>query len=95
MPTPLKKVLITVPEDLLNDVDDMLSHEEHLNRSELVRNLLAEYVKSSRAKEIENQLIEGYRSMGGLNVELSEFGFDAKANLEAYENYLSNSKYAT
>ena len=95
MPMPLKKVLITIPESLLKAVDSILSHDDNLNRSELIRNLLTDYVKSSKVKAIEAQLVEGYQSMGALNLELAEYNFDEMANLEEYERYLSNPKYAT
>jgi len=94
MAATLKKVLITIPEDLLSDVDAMLRQESNYNRSELIRSLLADYVKASKVKAIERQLVEGYKIMAGLNAELAEYSFDADASLAAYENYLVNSQYA-
>ncbi|MCL5264834.1 MAG: ribbon-helix-helix protein, CopG family [Chloroflexi bacterium] len=45
----MRKVMITVPEDFLAEVDEV-AEREHRNRSELIREAVRQYIAGSREK---------------------------------------------
>lgn len=81
----LKKIMISLPEDLLAKADLVLV-EEQKNRSELVREAITLYLSEQKKKKIREQLERGYQEMGMLNQALSEEGLEGDlADLIQYE----------
>ena len=74
----LKKVLITVPEDLLNEADEFV-REEKTNRSEFVREALRLYIKEKRRSLLRSQMEKGYQEMAEINLAVSEMYFEAES----------------
>lgn len=84
----LKKIIISLPEILLTQVDN-LAGEQSKNRSELIREALNFYLEEQNKKKIRQELIQGYREMGEINLVLSEEGIGADlADIEQYETKL-------
>lgn len=73
----LKKVLITVPENLLKEADDLVKSEK-MNRSEFVREAMKLYIKEKKRSLIRSQMEEGYREMAEINLAVSEMYFEAE-----------------
>ena len=67
-----KKVLISVPSALLNQLDD-IAKKNGSSRNETVRNAIRDYVAAGRKKEIAKRLTEGYKEMAEINSQLAEF----------------------
>ena len=85
----LKKVLITVPEPLLEEVD-LVCKGEKSNRSEFVRQAMKCYLAEKRKKELKEQLARGYQEMADINLELSDVYFDLEdEQFSGYEEKLS------
>ena len=71
-----KKVLISVPSALLQELDDV-AKKSGSSRNETVRNAIKDYVASKRKKEIAKRLEEGYVKMADINSEWTEFCLEA------------------
>lgn len=80
----LKKVLITVPDSLLEAVDSA-AKVENVNRSEFVREAMKMYLSERRKHTRKEQLKKGYQQMAELNLSLAEVYFDAEE--EAFSSY--------
>jgi len=70
----MQKIMITLPEELLYEVDTV-AKKERKNRSEFIREALINLLKEIKKKEFESLLIEGYQAMADENLR------DAKAYL--------------
>ncbi len=85
----LKKVLITLPDHLLREVDEIVALE-NMNRSEFVRQAMKLYIGQRHRMEIKEQLMRGYGQMADINRDWAEVGMEAEERiLEAYESLLS------
>lgn len=85
----LKKIIVSLPESLLEQAK-LIMEDEEKNRSELIREALALYLAEREKKRIRNALVEGYKEMSILNLNLSEEGLEA--NLEDLNQYERNLK---
>lgn len=85
----LKKILVTLPNSLLEDLDTLAS-QEGVNRSEMIRQAIALYLKEKKKLELREKLKKGYQEMGALNLALSEMYFDMdQEQLNRYEEKLA------
>lgn len=72
----VKKILISVPDSLLQEVDAMVSHEKS-NRSRLIQRAVMLYIKERKKAELKEQMKKGYREMADINLRLAEICFPA------------------
>lgn len=77
----LKKVLITVPDSLLEAVDSQ-AKVENINRSEFVRAAMKMYLSERKEQALKEELKKGYQEMAKINLSLAETYFNAEE--EAY-----------
>lgn len=85
----LKKVLITVPDALLSEVDS-LADSENRNRSELVREAMKMYLHVRKQQQQEEQMKKGYQEMADVNLHIARMCFDAEEEaFSAYEEKLA------
>lgn len=85
----LKKVLITVPDALLAQVDSVAS-SENINRSEFVREAMKMYLHEKKKQSLTEQMKNGYREMADINLSIAKMCFDAdELELSAYEEKLA------
>lgn len=85
----LKKVLITVPDALLAQVDSVVSHE-NINRSEFVREAMKMYLREKKKQSVAEQMKKGYQEMADINLNIAMMCFDAdEQELAAYEEKLA------
>lgn len=73
----LKKVLITVPDTLLQQVD-MLANDAKVNRSEFVREAMKMYIKEKEKVALREQMKQGYKEMAQINLSISQMCFEAE-----------------
>jgi CopG family transcriptional regulator / antitoxin EndoAI len=71
-----KKILISLPDNLLKEVDSMVSIEK-TNRSEFVREAMKLYIRERRKMEMRDSMKNGYKEMAEINVKLAEICFEA------------------
>ena len=85
----LRKVLISVPDALLSEVDS-LADIENRNRSELVREAMKMYLDVRKAQRQEEQMAKGYQEMADINLRIARMCFDAEEEaFSAYEEKLA------
>lgn len=85
----LKKILVSLPDSLLREVDEIVSIEKK-NRSEFIREAMKLYIRERHRLEIREKMKKGYEEMARINRELTEIGFGSDTEaLENYENILS------
>jgi len=85
----LKKVLITVPEPLLQEVDLVCSSEKS-NRSKFVREAMKCYLAEKRKLHLREQMAKGYQEMAEINAELADMYFDLEnEQFSKYEEKLA------
>lgn len=83
-----RKILISLPEQLLKEVDSIVSIEK-TNRSEFVRRTIQLYIRERTKIEVRDRLKKGYQEMAEINIRLSEIWFEADNDLQKkYEERL-------
>lgn len=84
-----KKILITMPDALLDEVDN-LATEQNLNRSEFIREAMRSYITQKKNAMLEKQLKNGYLQMADTNLEIAEYCLRAdNATQQSYEEKLA------
>lgn len=73
----VKKVLITLPESLLSEVD-YLASLDNKNRSQFIGEAMQHYLQERKKTEIKTRMIQGYSEMGDLNLKISEEWLEAE-----------------
>lgn len=85
----LRKILISVPDSLLKEVDNLVSNENK-TRSELIREAMKLYIDHKRKRNIRDEMKNGYQEMAEINLKLAEMCFEADAETEGqYERKLA------
>lgn len=85
----LKKILVTLPDTLLKEVDSIITVEK-TNRSEFVREAMRLYIRERRRIEMRDKMRKGYQEMAEINIKLAEFCFEIDCELQFnYEEKLA------
>lgn len=80
-----KKIMISLPDSLLKEVDTIVSMEK-INRSEFIREAMKLYIRERNKMELREQMKNGYQEMGAINLTLAELGLSLDmSSLEIYE----------
>lgn len=72
----LKRVMISLPNSLLQEVDGIVQRENG-NRSQFIREAMKLYIAERQKAEIREQMKQGYMEMGQINLELANSGLTA------------------
>ena len=85
----LKKILVSLPDSLLQEVDEIVAIEKK-NRSEFIREAMKLYIRERHRIEIREKMKKGYEEMAKINSEMTEVGLESDVRvLEEYEAILS------
>jgi CopG family transcriptional regulator/antitoxin EndoAI len=85
----LKKILISLPDTLLQEVDTIVT-VERINRSEFIRRAMKLYIREKRKIELRDQMKKGYQEMAEINLNIAEMFFNADGELQiGYEEKLA------
>jgi len=85
----LKKILVSLPDSLLKEVDTIVS-DENKNRSQLIREAMRLYIEHKRKRDIRDQMKKGYQDMADINLKLAEMCFEMDTEAEdQYEGKLA------
>ena len=88
----MKKIILSLPEELLEKVDDQLKYEE-ISRSEWIRRALILALEQAKKDRIRAQMEQGYQEMGLLNLALAEETLAAdNSDFVIYESMLLESE---
>ncbi len=83
-----KKILICLPDNLLKEVDYIVSVEK-TSRSKFVRDAMKSYINERKKIEVRNKMVKGYTEMANVNVEFAEVCYYADCDqLLKYESRL-------
>ena len=72
-----KRVMVSVPNNLLQEVDGIVSSEKR-NRSELIREAMRFYIRERKKNEIRQMMQKGYKEMGKINLDLANEAIEAE-----------------
>lgn len=87
-----KKILISLPEYLLDELDEFVNINTFKNRSQLIREAIISYIKERKRIEMIEAMKNGYVEMGKINIELAECGITLECEeLAEYEASLAES----
>ena len=86
----MKKIILSLPEELLEKVDDQLKYEE-ISRSEWISRALVLALEQAKKDRIRARMKQGYQEMGLLNLELAEEALAADtSDFAIYESILES-----
>ena len=85
----LKKILISLPNALLEEVDSIASIEK-INRSEFVRQAMKLYIREKKKLKMRDSMKKGYQEMAEINLKLAEMCLAADNEIQKkYEDRLA------
>ena len=85
----MTKILINLPDDLLNEID-ALAKEQEISRSQFIRDGLWQVLRIRHKLEVEEKMKLGYQEMAEINLQWAQLGLMAdEMALHAYEAALS------
>ena len=80
-----KRIMVSLPNSLLEEVDFIVSMEKK-NRNEFVKEAMKLYIREKRKVEVSEKLKDGYLEMSQINLTLAEVGFEQDMmELNVYE----------
>ena len=84
-----KKILISLPDALLTEVDNLATAQK-INRSEFIREAMKLYIHEKKKADISSQLKKGYEEMAKINLEFAKFCLEAdNIQQQSYEEKLA------
>ena len=87
-----KKILISLPDTLLSEIDEYVINE-NINRSEFVRRAMKGFLREKHLNTMRDRLIRGYQEMGELNLSFAEMYFETDCLTQLrYEEKLAESE---
>lgn len=86
-----KRVMVTLPYQLLEEVDRLVRAEKR-NRSQLVAEAMTHYLRERKREQLRQELREGYIQMAKLNLQLAEEDTAEIEELYLYEERLAEAK---
>jgi len=84
-----KKVLISIPDTLLDEADNM-AYSQNINRSEFIREAIRLYINEKKKNDIATKLKKGYEEMAKINLDYSDYCLKSdNTQLQLYEDRLA------
>ncbi len=78
-----KRIMISLPAHLLEEVDDLLIIEK-MNRSEFIREAMKLYISEKRRRDLREQMKQGYQLMAALNLAIACECLGMEAEVDQY-----------
>jgi CopG family transcriptional regulator/antitoxin EndoAI len=75
--TNTKRIMISLPKNLLQEVDGMVQQEKS-NRSEFIRQAMKLYLYERKKREIRETMQKGYMEMAKINLKMASEAFLAE-----------------
>ncbi|GMA51144.1 CopG family transcriptional regulator [Alicyclobacillus contaminans] len=69
-----RRIVVNIPEALLHQVDG-IAHQQHTNRSEVIREAMRQYVTERRRLDIREAMQQGYQEMARINLRIASEAF--------------------
>lgn len=79
----VKRIMISIPESLLEEVDGLVSMEKR-NRSEFIREAMCLYISEKKRRSIREQMKKGYQEMAQINLALAMESYGLEDEVQSY-----------
>lgn len=79
----VKRIMISLPESLLAEVDGIVNTERR-NRSEFIRDALHSLLLERKKRSLREQMIKGYKEMAQLNLALAKEHFETESEAQRF-----------
>lgn len=76
----LKRIMISVPDQLLQEFDGLVNNENK-NRSEFIREAMKFYIIERRRRILQEQMKKGYQEMAGINLSIARECFSMESEV--------------
>ncbi len=84
----VKRIMISLPDSLLAEVDGIVAGEQ-LNRSEFIREAMKLYIAERKRRLLREQMKTGYIEMAKINLSLAMENYDLESEVtQAFEPML-------
>ena len=80
----VKRVMISLPHNLLKEIDGYVQEKGGGNRSEFIKEAMKLYLKEKKRQQIRENLRNGYVQMSTINLELAAEGMEYDARIMSY-----------
>ena len=80
----VKRVMISLPDSLLKEIDGFIKNESQNDRSEFIKDAMKLYLKEKKKEEIREQLRNGYLEMSEFNKKLASEGLEYDSKVMTY-----------
>ncbi len=91
MSSSTKRVMVSLPYQLLEEVDRLVQAEKR-NRSQVVTEAMTQYLRERKREQLRRELKEGYIQMARINLQLAEEDTNEIEELYLYEERLAEAK---
>lgn len=79
----IKRIMISLPENLLAEVDGLATLEKR-NRSEFIREAMKLYIAERKRRAIREQMKRGYQEMAQINLSLATENYEVEDEVQNY-----------
>jgi len=79
-----KRVMISLPDSLLKDIDGFIKEDSSNDRSEFIKEAMRLYLKEKKRQEIREKLRDGYLEMSDFNQKLADEGIEYDTQVMIY-----------
>lgn len=79
----VKRIMISIPESLLKEVDTLVSMEKR-NRSEFIREAMRLYISERKRRTIREQMKKGYQEMAKINLAFALESYELESEVQTY-----------
>ena len=79
----VKRIMISIPESLLKEVDGLVSMEKR-NRSEFIREAMRLYISERKRRTLREQMKKGYQEMAAINLALALESYELESEVQTY-----------
>lgn len=76
----LRRIMISIPDSLLQEVDGIIAMEK-LSRSQFVRDAMRSCIEDRKRKAVRDRMRKGYQEMAHINMQLAEEGLLADTDM--------------
>ena len=83
----VKRIMISLPDNLLQEVDGIVAAEK-LNRSEFIREAMKLYIQERKRRTIREKMKKGYLEMAKINLALAGESFTAEEEVKKFYDRL-------
>lgn len=89
-----KKIVVSLPQNLLDEFDEVIKYKSKKNRSQFIREAVILYIREQKKLNMYELMKNGYIEMSELNCEIADLGMECDCQeLIKYEAGLSESDF--